>query len=358
MKRSRYFPTIAAILAQLVFCRLASAQSNVVMLTDGWRIQSSAQIVRAKEKVATTMPRDRTLLDMMRRTNAAAISSRRFRAMSDWIPATVPTTVLAALVRHGNYGKDIFIGTNLAKISPAPFTNSWWFRKEFSVTKAQAAENVDLIFNGINYRANIWLNGEQIADAENTFGASRIFKFDISGKLNRWKNVLAVEVFSPQPDDFTMGFVDRNPQPAAREMGLSRPVELHFYKCVALDNVFVGSQIDHTNRQSAALTIYADLKNNSDHAIETKVAGQIGDVVFSKNFQLQAGEKHSIKLTPEGCPQLNFTDAQLRRPGKSDEPHLYDLKLTANEDGEIADSTQIRFSIRDVSDDIGAEDYR
>ena len=50
-----------------------------------------------------------------------------------------------------------------------------------------------------------------------------------------------------------MGFVDWNPKPADREMGLFRPVKLHFYKTVALENVFVESRIDHDDWQDAAI---------------------------------------------------------------------------------------------------------
>jgi hypothetical protein len=194
---------------------MSAQNSNVLVLTNDWRIQSSEQIARAKEKVATTSPRDRTLLDTMRRTNAAAISTRRFRATGDWIPATVPTTVLAVLVKHGN------VKTNSANLLPAPLTNSWWFRKEFSVSKTQAAENAGLIFNGIHFRADIWLNGEQIAGAENTTATPEVFKLDVSGKLRRGKNVLAVEIFPAQPPD--------------RELGLRGPVELQFDQSPALN---------------------------------------------------------------------------------------------------------------------------
>src|SRR6185312_15458799 len=100
----------------------------------------------------------------------------------------------------------------------------------------------------------------------------------------------------------------------------------------------------------AALTIHADLKNNSDHATETKVTGQIGDISFSKNFQLKAGESRSVELTPEDCPQLNLTNAQLWWPWELGEPHLYDLQLSASTDGDISDSTQTRFGIREVRD--------
>src|SRR5208282_4766218 len=171
-----------------------------------------------------------------------------------WHPASVPTTVLAALVNDGIY-TNIFFGTNLATIPTAPFTNAWWFRKEFSISRDQAAENADLVFEGINYRANIWLNGRQIAATNETFGAFQIFKFDVSGELRTGINFLAVEVFPPEPGDFTMGFVDWNPRPADHEMGLFRPVKLHFYRGVALDNIFVESRIDHNTWHSAQLTI-------------------------------------------------------------------------------------------------------
>lgn len=207
MKHFRYLPMIAAFIAQLIFCHFASAQSNIIVLDKDWRIQSSEQIARAKEKVAMISPHDRTLLDMMRQTNAATISTRRFRATGDWISATVPTTVLAVLVKHGN------VKANSANL-PASLSNSWWFRKEFSVSKTQAAENAGLIFNGIHFRADIWLNGEQIAGAENITAAPEVLKLDVSGKLRRGKNVLAMEIFPSQPPD--------------RELGLRGPVELQF----------------------------------------------------------------------------------------------------------------------------------
>jgi len=312
----------------------AQGSDNIVYLKDGWRIQSSAQA-----------PAD-----------GAAISARRFDA-SNWHPATVPTTVLSALVKDGVW-TNIYFGTNLTAIPTAPFKHSWWFRKEFNLSRQQTGENAGLIFEGINYRANVWLNGKQIAATNETFGAYRIFNLDASGRLKSGKNVLAVEIFPPQPGDFTMGFVDWNPKPADLEMGLFRPVKLHFYKNVALENVFVESRIDHANWQSAQLTIHADLINRAGHATETTVAGEIGNVSFSEKFTLSAGEKRSIAFTPENHPELKFAKAELWWPWELGEPHLYDLKLSAETDGKIADVQMVRFGIREVADYINADGYR
>ena len=284
------------------------------------------------------------------------ISSKTFQS-GGWHSATVPSTVLAALVDDGVY-TNIYFGKNLATIPTAPFTNSWWFRKEIDLTREQARENADLIFEGINYRANIWLNGQQIAATNETFGAYRIFKFDVSGKLKSGNNILAVEIFPPRPGDFTMGFVDWNPKPADGEMGLFRPVKLHFYKTVAVENVFVESKIDHSNWQNAQLTIRADLKNQSDHTVETTVKGEIENVSFSEKFTLQAGENRSVALTPENHPELKFDNAKLWWPWELGKLHLYDLKLSAETDGKTSDAQQVRFGMREVADYINADGYR
>jgi exo-1,4-beta-D-glucosaminidase len=316
-------------------CNLGGAEGqNLISLPDGWQIQSSA-LVKNDGQMVSSVAMD----------------------TAGWHPAAVPETVLSALVQDGIY-TNIYFGTNFATIPAAPFTNSWWYRKEFDLSRAQAAENADLIFEGINYRANVWLNGKQIAAADKTFGAFRIFSFNVTTNLKSGKNVLAVEVFPPKPGDFTMGFVDWNPTPPDHEMGLFRPVKLHFYKSVALENVFVESKIDHRNWQDAQLTIRADLNNPSSREVETTVKGEIGHVSFSEKFTLSAGEKRSIALTPEHHPGLKFKNAKLWWPWELGEPHLYNLKLSAVVDGKISDAQQVRFGIREVDDYINADGYR
>ena len=308
--------------------------SSFLPLETGWQIQSAASTGE----------------------DGPAISTDAFSS-SDWHAATVPSTVLGALVNDGVY-TNIFFGTNLATISRAPFAGPWWFRNEFSLSSDQAAANADLIFEGINYRANVWLNGKQIAATNDIFGAFKTFKLNASGKLKSGKNVLAVEIFPPQPGDFTMGFVDWNPKPPDAGMGLFRPVRLHFYGAVALDDVFVQSKIDHDGWNKAALTIHARLSNKSDHEVETSISGEIGEAKFSETFKLQPGESRPVELSPEHNSQLNFDHAELWWPWELGEPHLYNLTLTADVNGNTSDRSQTRFGIREVSDYKTSEGYR
>ncbi len=310
----------------------AQANENGRELHDGWQIQAAGS------------------------EDGSTLSSETY-VPAGWHPATVPGTVLSTLVKDGTYS-NIYFGTNLATIPTAPFTNAWWYRKEFDLTGDEAAENGRLTFDGINYRANIWLNGKPVATAGQTFGAFRVFRFDVTGRLKAGKNVLAVEVFPPQPGDFTMGFVDWNPQPADRDMGLFRPVRLHLYREVTLENVFVQSRLDHTNWESARLTIQADVSNHATHKVSTLLAGEIGDIEFKKTITLEPGEKRLIELTPAEFPQLALAHAQLWWPWELGEPHLYPLKLTAKVDGTIADTASTRFGIREVADYLTPEGYR
>ncbi len=313
---------------------MPAPNSQSIFLAGNWRLQSAAQVA----------------------AGGAQISTAAFDAVG-WYSASMPSTVLAALVKNGVYS-NIFFGTNLAAIPTAPFSNSWWFRDDFSVSDAEAAGNAALIFDGINYRANIWLNGRQIADANQTFGAFRIFQFDVGGLLHPGSNVLAAEIFPPKPGDYTMGFVDWNPKPADHEMGLFRPVELHFSQAVSLDHVFVQTAIDHATWQSARLTISAELTNHTDRALEAIINGRIGDAAFNQSFPLAPRQGRLVSLAPDKNPKLQFDHAQLWWPWELGEPHLYNLELTATTGGTVSDARHVRFGIREISDYLTPEGYR
>ena len=115
---------------------------------------------------------------------------------SHWYPAPVPGTVLNAL-RNNQVYQDVFIGENLKKIPRAPFEVNWWFRHEFILSAAEAGKTIILDFDGINYKASVWLNGHKIADENTVEGPFRQFRFNITDKIITGANVLAIEVVSP-----------------------------------------------------------------------------------------------------------------------------------------------------------------
>ncbi len=145
-----------------------------------------------------------------------------------------------------------------------PFKGPWWYRQEFDLPKEAPFATARLIFEGINYRANIFLNGEKIAAADQIFGAFRVFDLNISDLAVTGRNYLAVEVLPPQPGEPTIGFVDWNPKPPDRNMGIFRPVRVKLSGPVSLDHPFVTSQVDTQTLKEAKLTVTALLTNHGD----------------------------------------------------------------------------------------------
>jgi exo-1,4-beta-D-glucosaminidase len=173
----------------------------------GWQLQSSCAAKDGAEK----------------------ISQAGFDA-SSWHKAEIPSTVVGALVTDKtypdpdyamnlrsfpgmNYGdKSFFALQDMPKDSP--FRCSWWFRTEFVPTNSTGHANTFLHFMGINYRANIWMNGKKIAGEKEVAGTYRTFEFDVTKYLQPGKtNALALEISAPGKDDLGITWVDWNPTP-------------------------------------------------------------------------------------------------------------------------------------------------
>ena len=106
-------------------------------------------------------------------------------------------------------------------------------------------KTVWLNFKGINYRANVWLNGKQIANSNDIAGAWRTYELNVTDAVKPGaENVLAVQVFAPTENDLAITFVDWNPAPPDKNMGLWREVYLTTSGPVALRYPTVVSKLN------------------------------------------------------------------------------------------------------------------
>ncbi len=316
----------------LILCKKTETiMQNETALKNDWFIRSSAEV----------------------KESGALISGAGYD-ITGWYPTDVPATVMAALVKNNVY-HDPFMGNNLETIPTAQFKNSWWYRREFKVA---AQENIRLIFEGINYSANIWLNGQQIASADTLVGAFRIFDLDITRYVNTANNILAVEVFPPQPGDFTIGFVDWNPRPPDANMGIWRQVKLRTTGAVSVDYPFVQSKVNLETLAQAELTISADLVNHSDRQIEGVLHGRIDKLVFNQKFSLAPHEIKRLSFSPQQYTMLKIDNPRLWWPNNLGEPNLYQLTLSAETGNRVSDTRAVQFGIREVADYINDEGHR
>jgi len=333
---------------------LLNAQENraAIVLRDGWTLQSSARIDQPGEEISTPKYQPK-----------------------DWYAVSVPTTVAAALVKAKVYPDPMYgmnlrslpgvsypIGGNFSNFSmqpDSPFAVPWWYRKEFTLPADLAGKTIWLKFKGLNYRANIWLNGKAVAREENVAGAWRTYEFDITAAAQPGKpNVLAVEVWAPTETDLAITFVDWNPAPPDKNMGLWRGVEVTTSGPVAVRYPTVVSKVDSPANDQAHLTVSTLVKNAANHAVKGTLKGRIEKIEFSQDVELGPGESKDVTFDPAKFPQLNVANPRLWWPAQMGKPELHQLNLQFEIDGAVSDHSQSSFGIREINSELTATDRR
>jgi exo-1,4-beta-D-glucosaminidase len=319
-----------------------------IALHEGWSLQTSAK-VNAKGEV---------------------LSTPRFTPKG-WYDVTVPTTVVAALVKNKTLPDPFFgmnlrqfpgvsypIGGNFANIAmppDSPYAVSWWYRKSFILPAVEKGKSIWLNFKGINYRANIWLNGKPIANSDNVAGAWRTYEFNITDAAHAGsENVLAVQVFSPTENDLAITFVDWNPAPPDKNMGLWREVSVSTSGPVALRYPTVVSKLNTPTNDHAQLTVTAQVKNGSSQPVKGKLKGHIESVDFEQDVDLGPNETKDVTFAPDQYSQLNFANPRLWWPAQMGKPNLYPLTMEFEIDGAVSDRSETRFGVREITSDFNS----
>ncbi len=303
-------------------------------MRQGWQIQSSA--------VATE--------------GGKAISTPGY-SPKGWVGCTVPSTVFNALVKAGEY-ENVYFSNNLEKITAERFQASWWYRNEFEIEGKQSDDGLLLRFLGLNYRANIWLNGELIADADTVENPFRIFNIDISKTARSGRNAIAVEVFPPKRGDLTIGFVDWNPPAPDNNMGLWRGVELIRSGSVSIAAPFVRTEVDTSTLKSARITIGLRLGNNSQRNRKALVRVGFEGVELSREVELAGSSSQLVAFNPSEFSQLLIENPRLWWPNGMGSPELYNLNLTVEVDGRVTDSQSLRFGIRSIQQFVNSNGHK
>jgi exo-1,4-beta-D-glucosaminidase len=292
-----------------------------------------------------------------------------------WYDVSVPTTVFAALVKHKVYPDPGFgmnlrsvpgvtypIGANFSNIAmqqDSPYLVPWWYRKEFVLPASYRGKSIWLQFGGINYRANIWLNGKQIANTDDVAGAWRTYEFNISDVARPGAtNTLAVQVYSPSETDLAITFVDWNPAPPDKNMGLFRNVGIRTSGPVALRYPTVVSKVDSPANDNAHLTVTALLKNATAQSVRGTLKGKIEGVEFSQDVELGPNESKDVTFTPDQFSQLNISHPRLWWPAQMGKPELYALSMEFDVGGKASDASETKFGIRQVDSQVLAYNQR
>jgi len=344
---------IAYCVVALLVVPAALKAETVTPLRDGWKLQSACKIQATGETIA----------------------AEGF-ATEGWLKTAVPATVLAAQAAAGVV-PDPYFGTNLRQIpgtdypvgknfsnlpmsEDSPYRCGWWYRTEFAApAAAKGQERFSLHFVGINYRADIWLNGHKIADTSAIAGAYRTYDLDVSEFLKPGKtNVLAVETFAPTEKDLGINWVDWSPCPPDKDMGLWGGVELVSTAAVTVNSPLAVTHFRDSSLSTADLTVYAELHNAADHVVKGVVSGTAAGARFEQPVELAAHENRTVVFSPEKYPALSLRNPKPWWPYQMGQPHLEKLTVVFAAQGQATEEKTVEFGIREISSEYTANGSR
>jgi exo-1,4-beta-D-glucosaminidase len=346
------FRKVAGFFAAFVLGLVSFSAANADALRDGWNVQSACKL----------------------QTDGARISTTAYHP-EGWYKTSVPATVLTAQVNAGVF-KQPYFGTNLREIpgttypighnfanlpmpDDSPYRCGWWYRKEFVVSTAEKGRTLWLRFGGINYRADIWINGKRIADSSQIAGAYRTYEFDVTDKIFYGKpNVLAVETFAPTEKDLGINWVDWNPCPPDKDMGLWGAVDLVTSGLVALRSPMAVTHFTDASLKQANLTVYAELHNATDKPVRGLVTGTVAGIRIEQPVDLLPNEDKTVSFDPEKFTQLQVKNPQVWWPYQMGAPHLEMLSLRFIANGKVSDEQSVRFGIREITSELTDKGHR
>lgn len=333
----------------------ASAVPQKIELTQGWSLLSAQE---------TTAP-------------GSEISTAKF-PVAGWHPIHhMPATVLEILEEDGVY-PNLYFGMNMLKKTPQKlYLQDWWYRTSF--TAPAGAPVYWLEFPGINYRAEIWLNGREVASSRQIAGMYVAHDLNVTQWIRPGEvNTLAVKVTperaiqdvsgveladswfdwinwkylgyqGPRPkDSHGISFVpDRN-------TSIWKPVTLRMSGPVTVSHPLVDAVLPLPRTDSAKLTVYAELRNASQQPVHGTLTARITrrgrpEILAREMVDVAAGEQKEASFSPEQFPQLTVKHPDLWWPYTMGRPNLYDLRLTFVENGTLSDAAHIRFGIRTIT---------
>ena len=342
-------------------------------LAEGWQLKSSALVLE----------------------DGSRVSAVDYQPQ-EWLKISMPSTVLSALVKNGVY-PDPRIGLNTFRIPDAsdefnrkhdlakhsylpdkrnPWKDPYWYRTEFRLPESAEGRHLGLNFKGINYRADVWLNGCKVADHKEMVGVYRRFRFDITEQARPGRNCLAVKVYPVdhpgEPDTqlkplgpsrtyfkkeiqkdvaytVAVGY-DCMPSIPDRNMGIWQDVYLDSTGEVEIRDLLVVPHLPLPNLSPASLTISADLLNLTRSPQQGVCRGVVREagVEFSKPVQLGPGETRHVVFSTAEFPQLTLANPRLWWPKNYGPQNLYHLRLTFQTNRALSDDRHVTFGIREV----------
>lgn len=268
-----------------------------------------------------------------------------------WMTAKVPGDVHSALKAH-RLIEDPFYGHNDLKCRWVE-NKVWWYRKTFEFYEPLHPEDrLELIFEGLDTFATVYLNGLELGTAANMFIRHT---FDVTREIKQGRNVLAVK-FEPirlhvkeKAQNYWSAFSPeriwtRKAQsqfgwdwgPRIVTTGIWQGVRLEKRTYAKIEDVFAKTRGVTGDRAFVDIAVdVARFVKDKTYTLDLSIRDDLREV--SKTVDID-GPHTAVTLEVEH-PKLWWTH-------DLGEPHLYEITATLYADGQPVDRQCFRFGIR------------
>lgn len=209
---------------------------------------------------------------------------------SDWYTVSSRSTIMAGLLEAGLYNDtELFFSDNLeTELNYASFNTTRFYRHSFKLKQESGIHHL-LETNGITSRADIYLNGLQIANSTTQAGAYNGQWYDITNEATDDDNVLLIKVYpSDYNRDFALGFVDWNPYPPDKGQGVWRDVRFKSIGQVHASDLRIVTDFEIPTDGPVVVTVKADVHNLADTSIDGMVQFVVSDPEGSQSSPINA----------------------------------------------------------------------
>jgi len=300
------------------------------------------------------------------------ISAKDFNTKS-WYRATVPGTVLTTLVNNHVYPEPLYGENNRPdKIPESLNKTAYWYRTIFNVPKNYHGKQIWLNFDGINYTAEVWLNGKKVGLIEGAFSRGI---FDISNFVKPGEEAALAVLVSPEPNPgiphehtikngmgknggvtaldgptflCSIGW-DWIPAIRDRNTGIWQKVFLSASGPVILKDPLVTSDVALPGLKTADITAAATVENLTNSLQHGTFSGYFGTIFFERDVVLPPMSSQRLVFNPMEFSQLHINNPNLWWPNGYGPQNLYNVKMSFKLAGKVSDCKAFKFGIRKIT---------
>lgn len=279
-----------------------------------------------------------------------------------YVTVDVPMDLNLAMQKRGMFD-DINIGTNT--LAARWVSQQYWqYYRYFTVPKDALNNPVWLVFDQLDYKATILVNGEVVGTHKNAYIPCRI---DVTGKLKEGTNMLVVgiesglfDVADKEGDAYNNALSTilnkrhwlRKPQyqfswdwnPNMINVGITGDVRLEWNETARLDQVVTYTKLKD-DLSSAELTIRPFIQG-----LATKSNLTVEATLIETNQKVTVQDTLTKTLRPFEL-KMKVDKPKLWWPIGHGDQNLYTVKIEVKQNGKLIDSGSRRFGFRKIEVD-------